>query len=91
MATFVLVHGAGHGAWCWDLTTPALRAAGHEVLAPTLAGMGERADLLSDRVDLATHIDDVTSFLRDYDLHDVILVGHSYGGTVITGAADREG
>jgi len=90
MATIVLVHGAGHGGWCWDLTAPMLRDAGHQVFTPTLTGLGDRAHLLDDRVGLAMHIDDIAGLLRDNDLRDVILVGHSYGGPVITGAADRE-
>jgi pimeloyl-ACP methyl ester carboxylesterase len=66
-----------------------LRAEGHEVYAPTLTGLGERAHLLDDRVDLNRHIEDVVAVLRFEDLGDVILVGHSYGGMVITGIADR--
>jgi pimeloyl-ACP methyl ester carboxylesterase len=66
-----------------------LRAEGHEVYAPTLTGLGERAHLLDDRVDLNRHIEDVVAVLRFEDLRDVILVGHSYGGMVITGIADR--
>jgi len=89
MATFVLVHGGGHGGWCWKRLTPFLRSAGHEVHAPTLTGLGERAHLLSPDVDLDTHIEDVVAVLKYEDLRDVILVGHSYGGMVITGVADR--
>jgi len=89
MATFVLVHGGAHGGWCWQRLTPHLRSAGHEVYAPTLTGLGERAHLLSQDVDLETHIADIVAVLKYEDLHDVILVGHSYGGMVITGVADR--
>jgi pimeloyl-ACP methyl ester carboxylesterase len=89
MATFVLVHGGGHGGWCWQRLAPLLRAQGHEVYAPTLTGLGERAHLLNPRIDLDTHIDDVVGVLRYEGLADVILVGHSYGGAVITGVADR--
>jgi pimeloyl-ACP methyl ester carboxylesterase len=89
VATFVLVHGGGHGGWCWKRLTPLLRAAGHEVHAPTLTGLGERAHLLNDAVDLEMHIEDVVAVLKYEDLRDVILVGHSYGGMVITGVADR--
>ena len=85
MATYVLVHGGGHGGWCWQRLAPALRAAGHEVYTPTLTGLGERAHLVHCDVDLDTHITDVTSMLLYEDLTDVILVGHSYGGMVITG------
>lgn len=90
MATYVLVHGGGHGGWCYQRVAPLLRAEGHEVLTPTLTGLGERAHLLDDRVDLDRHVTDVAAVLRFEDLHDVILVGHSYGGMVITGTADRE-
>jgi pimeloyl-ACP methyl ester carboxylesterase len=89
MATFVLVHGGGHGGWCWQRLTPLLRDAGHDVYAPTLTGLGERAHLLTADVDLDTHIADVTALLHFEDLTGVILVGHSYGGMVIAGVADR--
>src|SRR5580700_2534506 len=88
-ATYVLVHGGGHGGWCWQRVVPLLRAAGHEVYTPTLTGLGERSHLLRPDIDLDTHIADVVGVLRYEDLTDVILVGHSYGGMVITGVADR--
>jgi pimeloyl-ACP methyl ester carboxylesterase len=90
VATYVLVHGGGHGGWCYQRVARLLRAEGHEVYTPTLTGLGERAHLLDDRVDLDRHVADVAAVLRVEDLRDVILVGHSYGGMVITGAADRE-
>jgi pimeloyl-ACP methyl ester carboxylesterase len=90
MATYVLVHGGGHGGWCYQRVADILRTAGHEVYAPTLTGLGERSHLLDDRVDLERHVADIAAVLRFEDLRDVILVGHSYGGMVITGAADRE-
>ena len=90
MATYVLVHGGGHGGWCYQRVARLLRAEGHEVLTPTLTGLGERSHLLDARVDLERHVHDVAAVLRFEDLRDVILVGHSYGGMVITGAADRE-
>jgi pimeloyl-ACP methyl ester carboxylesterase len=89
MATYVLVHGGGHGGWCYQRVARILRAAGHEVYTPTLTGLGERAHLLDDRVDLHRHIEDVVAVLHFEDLRDVVLVGHSYGGMVITGIADR--
>jgi pimeloyl-ACP methyl ester carboxylesterase len=89
MATFVLVHGGGHGGWCYAKVKRLLEANGHEVFAPSLTGLAERAGSLSPAIDLDFHIDDVVQLLRYWDLHDVILVGHSYGGMVITGAADR--
>ncbi|MCK9902114.1 alpha/beta hydrolase [Frankia sp. Cpl3] len=89
MATYVLVHGGGHGGWCYQPVARLLRAAGHEVHAPTLTGVGERSHLASPTVDLELHIQDVVAVLHYEDLRDVILVGHSYGGMVITGVADR--
>ncbi|MGH6900522.1 MAG: alpha/beta fold hydrolase [Geminicoccaceae bacterium] len=89
MATFVLVHGAFHGGWCWRGVVAPLRAAGHEVFAPTLTGLGERSHLASPAVDLSTHVRDVANLIEWEDLRDVVLVGHSYGGMVITGVADR--
>ena len=89
MATYVLVHGGGHGGWCYQRVARILRAAGHDVYTPTLTGLGERAHLLDHRVDLNRHIEDVVAVLHFEDLRDVILVGHSYGGMVITGIADR--
>lgn len=89
VATFVLVHGGGHGGWCWGRVARQLRAAGHEVHTPTLTGLGERAHLVSAATDLDTHIDDVVNVLQFEDITDAILVGHSYAGMVITGVADR--
>ncbi|MGH3441944.1 MAG: alpha/beta fold hydrolase [Nitriliruptorales bacterium] len=89
MATFVLVHGAFHGGWCWRGVVAPLRAAGHEVFAPTLTGLGERSHLASPAVDLSTHVRDVANLIEWEELRDVVLVGHSYGGMVITGVADR--
>lgn len=90
MATFVIVHGAFGGAWSWNrLVVPSLRQAGHSVFAVTLTGLGERAHLASPDVCLETHIQDVVNVLFYEDLHEVLLVGHSYGGMVITGVADR--
>jgi pimeloyl-ACP methyl ester carboxylesterase len=86
--TFVLIHGAWHGGWCWRRVAALLRKAGHEVYAPSLTGLGERKHL-GGRVDLDTHINDVLNLIEMEDLHDVVLVGHSYGGMVVTGAADR--
>jgi pimeloyl-ACP methyl ester carboxylesterase len=89
MAIYVLVHGGGHGGWCYKRVSPFLRNAGHEVYTPTLTGLGERSHLLSPGVTLDTHIMDVVELLHYEDLFDVILVGHSYGGMIITGVADR--
>lgn len=89
MATYVLVHGGGHGGWCYQPVARLLRSHGHEVYAPSLTGLGERAHLFRSGVDLDCHITDIVNLLHFEDLRDVILVGHSYGGMVITGAADR--
>lgn len=91
MATFVLVHGAWHGGWCWRDTARALRAAGHEVHTPTHTGVGQRFHLSSEAITLETHIRDVLGCIESEELNDVILCGHSYGGMVITGVADRLG
>jgi pimeloyl-ACP methyl ester carboxylesterase len=89
MATFVLIHGANLGGWCWRLVTPSLRYAGHEVYAPSLTGCGERLHLLSPDIGLETWIEDVTSLMWHEDLDNVVLVGHSNGAMVALGAADR--
>ena len=89
MATYVLVHGGGHGGWCYQRVARILREAGHEVHAPSLTGLGERAHLLRPGIDLDLQITDVLTLLHYEDLRDVILVGHSYGGMVVTGVADR--
>ena len=89
MSTFVLVPGAWHGSWCWKRVRTALQALGHEVFTPALTGVGERAHLLSREINLDTHIDDVVNLIRWEELSNVVLCGHSYGGAVIAGAADR--
>ncbi len=88
-ARFMLVHGAFHGAWCWDGVANVLRQYGHQVMVPTLAGVGERADELSADTDLNVMIDDLTTEIVNSGWHDVVLVGHSFAGAVITGVADR--
>jgi pimeloyl-ACP methyl ester carboxylesterase len=87
--SFVLVPGAWHGGWAWQRVAPLLRAAGHDVHTPTLTGVSDRAHLLSPSVGLTAHVTDVVSLIEAYGLSDVVLVGHSYGGQVITGVADR--
>ncbi|QIG80754.1 alpha/beta fold hydrolase [Stakelama tenebrarum] len=89
MATYVLVHGGGHGGWCYKPVARLLRRAGHDVYTPTMTGEGERAHLLSAHVGLDMQITDIVNVLQYEDLRDVILVGHSYGGMIITGVADR--
>jgi pimeloyl-ACP methyl ester carboxylesterase len=87
--TFVLLHGAWHGGWCWGKVAAILRGRGHTVLTPTQTGLGERSHLLSKSITLDTFVNDVVNVLKFEDLKDVILVGHSFGGPPITGAADR--
>jgi pimeloyl-ACP methyl ester carboxylesterase len=89
MATYVLVHGGAHGGWCYRSVARILRSAGHDVYTPTMTGLGERSHLLWPGIDLDLHIRDIVAVLHYEDLRDVILVGHSYGGMVITGVADR--
>ena len=88
-ATFVLVHGAGHGGWCWQRVVDLLTAKGHRVFAPTLTGLCERSHLLNDKIDLTTHITDIVNEIKWKDLDHIVLVGHSYGGMVITGVAEQ--
>lgn len=88
MAIYVLVHGGFHGRWCWERVTPVLEAAGHTVYAPSLAGLAERAAELSPEVGLETHIQELVELILAQDMRAVILVGHSYGGMVITGVVD---
>lgn len=89
MSTFVICHGAWSAAWAWKKMRPLLRAKGHEIFTPTYTGLGERAHQASRSVDLETHIADVCAVLECEDLRNVVLVGHSYGGMVATGVADR--
>lgn len=86
--TFVLVHGAWHGGWCWSRVAERLRALGHRVYTPTQTGVGERSHLLNADITLQTFVDDVANLVRWEDLNDVTLVGHSFGGLTITGVAD---
>jgi pimeloyl-ACP methyl ester carboxylesterase len=89
MADFVLVHGAWHGAWCWKKILPGLWSAGHRAFAVTLTGTGERVHQLSPGITLRTHVDDVAAVIEAEELRGAIVVGHSYGGMVITAVADR--
>lgn len=89
MATFVLVHGAWHGSWCWARVRKSLLDKGHEVFTPTLTGVGERSHQLAPDVDLLRHIEDVANLVLWEDLSSIILCGHSYGGCVVSGVADR--
>src|SRR3712207_7384423 len=89
MTTYVLFGGAWLGAWAWQPVARRLRAQGHDVHPVTLTGLGERSHLATPEVDLDTYVTDVVNTIEFEDLHDVILVGHSYAGTVVTGVADR--
>lgn len=88
-STYVLVHGAWQGGWAWSRFKPLLEAKGHRVYAPTLTGLAERAGSLTKDVNLSTHIEDVIRLIIAEDLEDIVLVGHSYGGMVVSGVADR--
>lgn len=85
---FVLLHGGRHGGWCWARVSPLLRDAGHDVYTPTLTGLGERAHLLSPDIGLSTHIQDLVNVFEFEDIEDAILVAHSYGGVVASGAME---
>jgi pimeloyl-ACP methyl ester carboxylesterase len=87
--TYILVHGAWHGSWCWKRVRAALQSAGHNVFTPTLTGLGERSHLNSATVDLSTHIADIVNLIQWEKLSEVVLCGHSYSGCVITGVADQ--
>ena len=89
MTTFVLLHGAFHGAWCWRDVSPILRAAGHNVFTPTQTGVGEKAHLLRHDITLDVFVEDVVAVLEAEEMTDAVLVGHSFGGNAITGAAER--
>jgi pimeloyl-ACP methyl ester carboxylesterase len=89
MVTFLICHGAWSAGWAWKKVRPLLRAAGHEVFTPTYTGLGERAHQSSRAITLDTHIADVLGVIDCEDLRDIVLLGHSYGGMVATGVADR--
>ncbi len=87
--TYVIVHGATGGGWDWKVVDKLLTANGHTVYRPTLTGLGEKVHLANRDINLTTHINDIVNVILFEDLHDVVLVGHSYGGMVITGVMDR--
>ncbi|MEA2924822.1 MAG: hypothetical protein QOD25_1944, partial [Alphaproteobacteria bacterium] len=87
--TFVLVHGAWHGGWCWRRVSDLLEKQGHKVFAPTMTGLGERSHLIGGKIDLATHVTDIVNVIKWEGLNDIVLVGHSYGGVVISGVAEQ--
>ena len=87
--TFLLVHGAWHGGWCWRRVADILEARGHKVYTPTLTGLGERSHLLTGSINLETHITDIVNVFKWEDLENTVLCGHSYGGWVISGAIEQ--
>lgn len=89
MSTFLLVHGAWHSGRCWERVVPLLESAGHRVLAPSLTGYGDKAHLLSPEVGLDTHVDDIVTLINEEGLGEVVLVGHSYAGLVISSVANQ--
>ena len=89
MAIIVLAHGAWSAAWAWKKVRSLMMAAGHQFFTPSYTGLGERTHLASPSNDLETHIQDLLGVLKFEDLREVVLIGHSYGGMVATGVADR--
>jgi len=89
MSTFLLVHGAWHSGRCWERVAPRLESAGHRVFAPSLTGYGDRVHLLGPEVGLDTHVDDIVTLIDDEDLSEVVLVGHSYAGLVVSSVANQ--
>jgi len=87
--TFVLVHGAWHGGWCWRRVSDRLEKKGHKVFTPTMTGLGERSHLLDAKINLATHVTDIVNVIKWESLNDIVLVGHSYGGAVVSGVAEQ--
>jgi pimeloyl-ACP methyl ester carboxylesterase len=88
MANFLLIHGTWHGAWCWERLLPYLTEDGHKVQTPTLIGLADRAHEATPRTGLGTHVNQIVEFIKNNDLKDLILVGHSYGGLVMVGTAE---
>src|SRR3979411_1004428 len=89
MSTFLLVHGAWHSGRCWERVVPLLESAGHRVLAPSLTGYRDKAHLLSPEGGLDTHVDDIVTLINEEGLSEVVLVGHSYAGLVISSVANQ--
>ena len=89
LKTFLVCHGAWSAGWGWKKMHPLMSGAGHRLVTPTYTGLGERAHLANPSIHLETHIADMLNVIKYEDLHDIVLVGHSYGGMVATGVADR--
>jgi pimeloyl-ACP methyl ester carboxylesterase len=88
-ATFLVCHGAWSAGWAWKKMHPLMAAAGHRLVTPSYTGLGEREHLANPSIDLETHIQDILNVIKYEDLRDIVLIGHSYGGMVATGVADR--
>jgi len=88
-ATFLVCHGAWSAGWAWKKMHPLMAARGHRLVTPSYTGLGEREHLASPSIDLETHIEDILNVIHYEDLREVVLIGHSYGGMVATGVADR--
>jgi pimeloyl-ACP methyl ester carboxylesterase len=87
--TFLVCHGAWGAGWAWKKMHPLMQAAGHRLVTPSFTGLGERVHLANPSIDLETHIQDILNVIQYEDLRDIVLLGHSYGGMVATGVADR--
>ena len=87
--TYVLVHGAWHGGWCWKLVRDELKKSGHTVFSPSLTGLGDRVHLRNPSINLTTHVNDIVNLIKHEELEDIILVGHSYAGHVVSCVADK--
>ncbi len=85
----MLVHGAWHGGWCWRRVSDLLEKRGQKVFTPTMTGLGERSHLMDAKINLATHVTDIVNVIKWEGLKDIVLVGHSYGGVIISGVADQ--
>src|SRR5437867_7153505 len=87
--TFLVCHGAWSAGWAWKKMHPLMQAAGHRLVTPSYTGLGERAHLAHPAINIDTHIEDMLNVIKYEDLRDIVLIGHSYGGMVATGVADR--
>jgi pimeloyl-ACP methyl ester carboxylesterase len=87
--TIVLIHGSCHGGWCWNKLIPFLKKNDSQIYTPTLTGLGERSHLLFENINLSTHIKDIIQVVEYQNLYDIVLIGHSYGGMVVGGIAER--
>src|SRR5919197_494074 len=84
----VLASAAWHGGWCWRRVADVLQQRGHTVFTPTMTGLGERSHLIDGKINLTTHVTDIVNVIKWESLNDIVLVGHSYGGIIISGVAE---